>query len=382
MQTGLAVEEAQQPSHRHLGEEPGEERGAVDAAAVQGPQHHRVHGTRAGRVGGRGQRVAARAQGFGDGPRLALDGGERVPRGRPGGAARRADAEDRRRRPAGEAGVGHGDDAGLGRGDLEAAEAQHVAGVAAQRLLVGVSWEDGAGELGVLHECPVAVGGQQVAEGESLRGLRHPEVHEQRRAGVERRAVGAHEPAAEVLQQGGAGRREAGERPGVEHPAGVHGDGAAVVGAREDLGAAGVAAHRLDGRLQPSHVVAVGQGVADVAFEVVGAQHLVAERGDVVLGRPAGGVVYAQPPPFGGHGVVVAPVPRFPVAPGAPRWPEGARRGVQQHRGHPPALPGGVREAVGEGESGCSRAQDGHLCVQHEPLPPSGAPHRRRVHGR
>jgi hypothetical protein len=82
----------------------------------------------------------------------------------------------------------------------------------AQRFVVRVLVEDGAGELRVLDEGVVRSRGQHVREGQAVCGLGCAEVHQVREARFEDGPVGADEPAAEVLEEGGAGGRRRTER--------------------------------------------------------------------------------------------------------------------------------------------------------------------------
>lgn len=346
-QPGPAVEETQHPFGGQAPEQPGEEVGAVDASGVQGAQHHGVHGQRATPVGRRQPDLLAVTQRGGDGLALPLDGGEGVAGRRPGGTPDGADAVHGGADPPGEPRVGHGDDARFDGTHLERSEAQDVPGVLLEGRLVLRAGQRGPGELGVLDERVLRAEREYVSEGESVGGLRDPEVHQLHDLVVEGRGRGADEPASEVLQQGAAGRRQRTGGPGVEQVPAPQCDAVPSGGDAQGFRAAGHVAHRLRRRLHQPHMRKSGQPRSDQGFETVRAEHPVAQRVEFALDHLAVPAVDAQPPPGRDQGVVEVARALLPEAPGA--FGRAQRRPRRVHQRH--------REGTG-GAGSCQRVRE------------------------
>ncbi len=143
-----------------------------------------------------------------------------------------------------------------------------------------------------------------------LRGLRGAEVHEFGGAGAKAgRAVRTNQPWkcwSSVVRA--AGRLPGGRESNTQRARTAR-------GCRRGRAAApalpGHVLHGVDGALDAPYRVAVREVAGDEGLEVVGADHLVAQRGDVPLDGAASPVADAQAPPGRGDGGVEAAGPRL-----------------------------------------------------------------------
>ncbi len=203
------------------------------------------------------------------------------------------------------------------------------------------------------------------------------EVHEVGHRRVEDRPFGPDEPAAEVLEEQGAGGRQTPERAGVEDPAGAqfHPPAGRVLG-RHPGRPVRQRGHRADGGLQTPQSRPVLQVPVHQRLEVVRTDHLVAGRRDVPQDLRPVPAAYPQPLPGGRRRGVVAPGARLPEAPGPLRRAQRPGRRIDQDHGRVRAVRRVRRKPVRQGQPRGTRAHDDDVRVHHRPPPSRPSPVR------